>query len=198
FDPRWRRRGICRICPERAAKFFLDRPFNEQKYKGLLEGLRIIEVSIIECLSQNDCRLESDFWTQNNNPQIKTIKGSEIIDFVQYGTSKELNEGGMGFPVLRLNEFYSRFIGVPSKYCNIISTEEYEKLRLKKGDVLICRTNGNPNLVGKSALVAEDTEYAYASYLFKIRPKTEIISSHLYWLLFCPQNMDEKKLTNIQ
>jgi very-short-patch-repair endonuclease/restriction endonuclease S subunit len=50
-------------------------------------------------------------------------------------------------------------------------------LKLKKDDVLICRTNGNPNLVGRSALVAEDTEFAYASYLFKIRPKADIINS---------------------
>ncbi|GHT10804.1 hypothetical protein FACS189426_11720 [Bacteroidia bacterium] len=142
-----------------------------------MEGLRITEITVTECLNQNDCRLESDFWTQKTNSKTETIKGSEIIDFVQYGTSKELNEENKGFPILRLNEFNSRFIGVPNKYCNIISKEEYESLKLKKGDVLICRTNGNPNLVGRCALVPEDIEYAYASYLFKIRPKTGKISS---------------------
>jgi restriction endonuclease S subunit len=155
----------------------LSSPFNEQKYESLLEGLRINEVLITKCLQQNDCRLESDFWTQQNTTQFETIKGSEIIEFVQYGTSKELNEEKEGYPILRLNEFNSRFIGTPSKYCNLISKEDYENLKLKHGDVLICRTNGNPNLVGKCALVIEDIEFAYASYLFKIRPKTEIINS---------------------
>jgi len=143
----------------------------------LLEGHRVKEIDIFECLQQKDLRLEADFWTQKNHSTIETIKGSEIIDFVQYGTSKELNEENLGFPILRLNEFNGRFIGVPCKYCNILSKDEFESLILKKDDVLICRTNGNPNLVGRTALVAEDTEFAYASYLFKIRPKTDIINS---------------------
>ncbi|GBU25566.1 dna methylase-type I restriction-modification system [Fibrobacteria bacterium R8-3-H12] len=130
-----------------------------------------------ECLRQKDLRFESDFWIQKNDSQKKTIKGSEIIDFVQYGTSKELIEEKEGYPILRLNEFNSRFIGVPSKYCKLISKDDFKSLKLQKNDVLICRTNGNPNLVGKSALVAEDVEYAYASYLFKIRPKSDLINS---------------------
>ena len=142
-----------------------------------MEGHRVKEIDIFECLQQKDLRLEADFWTQKNHSTIETIKGSEIIDFVQYGTSKELNEENLGFPILRLNEFNGRFIGVPCKYCNILSKDEFESLILKKDDVLICRTNGNPNLVGRTALVAEDTEFAYASYLFKVRPKTDIINS---------------------
>ena len=94
----------------------MSSPFDERKYKRLLEGLRINEVSIIECLQQKDCRFESEFWTQEITSQKKTVKGSEIIHFVQYGTSKELNEEKDGFPILRLNEFVSRFICIPDKY----------------------------------------------------------------------------------
>jgi restriction endonuclease S subunit len=46
-----------------------------------------------------------------------------------------------------------------------------------KNDVLICRTNGNPNLVGKSALVAKDYPFAYESHLFKVRANRELINS---------------------
>lgn len=48
-------------------------------------------------------------------------------------------------------------------------------LKLRKDDVLICRTNGNPKLVGKSALVPKDYEYAFASYLFRVRPNRKYI-----------------------
>ena len=99
--------------------------------------------------------------------------GEEIIDFVQYGTSKELNEEAQGYPTLRLNEFDSVFIQPPQKYCDKIDEATFQSLALKKGDVLICRTNGNPKLVGKSAIVPEDCEYAFASYLFRVRPKQE-------------------------
>ena len=78
----------------------------------------------------------------------KSLTGAKIIDFVQYGTSEELNEDGIGYPILRLNEFDSNFIKTPSKSSNKISENVYENLKLYKDDVLICRTNGNPKLVG--------------------------------------------------
>ena len=115
-------------------------------------------------------RLEAEFYVSNSLLNIECFTGEDIIDFVQYGTSKELNESQNGFPILRLNEFDSLFIGKPNKYCEKIDINTYNSLSLKKGDVLVCRTNGNPKLVGKSAIVPKDSNYAYASYLFRIRP----------------------------
>jgi restriction endonuclease S subunit len=104
-------------------------------------------------------------------------KVSEVLDFVQYGTSEDLNEERLGFPTLRLNEFDDVFIEKPSKYCNKVSEKIARELELKKGDVLICRTNGNPKLVGKSAIVMNDNNYIFASYLFRVRTKKNILSS---------------------
>ncbi len=143
----------------------------------LLERLAIKEISIKIPQSSELTRLESDFYTSESVIFKKFLTGAKIIDFVQYGTSEELNEDGIGFPVLRLNEFDSNFIKTPSKSSNKISNDVYENLKLVKDDVLICRTNGNPKLVGKSAIVPMNYEFAYASYLFKIRPKTELINS---------------------
>lgn len=142
-----------------------------------MEGLEIKEVSIIKPIKSDNLRLESEFYTAKSFKLNKSYSGKEIIEFVQYGTSKELNEDFEGYPVLRLNEFQSFFIGTPSKYCKKIDDEIYNSLKLRKDDVLICRTNGNPKLVGKSALVPKDYDYAYASYLFKIRPKKELINA---------------------
>jgi type I restriction enzyme, S subunit len=143
----------------------------------LLERLTIKEISIKIPLSTDLIRLEADFYTSNSVAYKKSLKGAEIIDFVQYGTSEELNEDGIGYPVLRLNEFDLNFIKNPSKYSNKITKSTYESLKLLKNDVLICRTNGNPKLVGKSAIVPDNYEFAYASYLFKIRPKSNLINS---------------------
>lgn len=143
----------------------------------MLEGLEIREVNFKEIYDTELLRIEPEFYTSTTFTLDKYFKGQQIIDFVQYGTSEELNEDGLGYPVLRLNEFDSYFIGNPSKYCYKINYETFQSLKLNKGDVLICRTNGNPKLVGKSALVSENVEYAYASYLFKIRPDLEKISS---------------------
>ena len=61
----------------------------------------------------------------------------------------------------------------------MISSETYNNLRLVKDDILICRTNGNPNLVGKAAVVMENTQYAFASYLFRVKVNTLILPETL-------------------
>jgi restriction endonuclease S subunit len=142
----------------------------------LLEGLEVQEVLFSIPLKSELIRLESEFYTAKSFNLKFSFLGDEIIDFVQYGTSEELNEEKEGYPVLRLNEFQSSFVGIPAKYCKIIDNYTFESLKLKKDDVLICRTNGNPKLVGKSGIVTKDYEYAYASYLFKIRTKKDLIN----------------------
>lgn len=121
--------------------------------------------------------MESEFFNSARLQYPDSIKASECILFSQYGTSKELNEDRKGFPILRLNEFSNSFISEPAKFCDIITVETFLDLKLCKDDVLICRTNGNPKLVGKSALVPKDYNYAFASYLFRIRPNKAIINS---------------------
>lgn len=126
-------------------------------------------------ISKSLFRLEAEFYNSNSLLDSYSFSGEDVIDFVQYGTSEELNEEKRGYPTLRLNEFSSFFIKHPQKYCDKIDDETYQSLALKKGDVLICRTNGSPRLVGKSAIVPEDCNYAFASYLFRVRPKEEIL-----------------------
>lgn len=143
----------------------------------MLEGLEACEVQFKRVIKDDIVRLESEFYNSSTMSYGNFRKASQVIVFSQYGTSKELNDVNEGYPVLRLNEFNSSFISHPSKCCNLLDAETYCGLQLKKNDVLICRTNGNPKLVGKSALVPKDCEYAFASYLFRVRPNHEYINS---------------------
>ncbi len=139
--------------------------------------MRIASVNFKKIKANKIWRLEAEFYNRASLIKSNFVIGEDAIDFVQYGTSEELNESGLGYPVLRLNEFDSLFIKNPDKYCNKIDFEIFKNLSLKKDDVLICRTNGNPKLVGKSALVPMDYDVAFASYLFRVRPKKSIINS---------------------
>ncbi|QQS59308.1 restriction endonuclease subunit S [Candidatus Peregrinibacteria bacterium] len=128
----------------------------------------------------SELRIEAEFYVNLNKYKIENfVFGKDIIEFVQYGTSKDLNEEQKGYPILRLNEFDGYYIGNPSKYSDLITEKVFESLKLKKGDVLICRTNGNPHFVGKAAICMEDLDIGYASYLFRIRPNKEINSESL-------------------
>lgn len=143
----------------------------------MLKGLEICEVPFSRVIENDIVRMESEFYNSNTVSYKNTVKASQIIEFSQYGTSKELNEMGEGYPVLRLNEFNYSFISHPDKYCSLLDIDVYHSLQLKKDDVLICRTNGNPKFVGRSAIVPKDYDYAFASYLFRIRPNRKYINS---------------------
>ena len=64
-----------------------------------------------------------------------------------------------------------------------VNRKEFERLRLKTGDMLVVRTNGNPDYVGRSVVFEEqavrDTglrteQFIYASYLIRIRINSDI------------------------
>ena len=124
---------------------------------------RLVIMDISKVKENKDFRIEPEFYALNFERKSEYLVGSDIIDFIQYGTSKALNEEKKGFPILRLNEFDGIFTAYPEKYCNILSKSEFDKLKFKTNDVLICRTNGNPNLVGKAAVIMEDADVAFAS-----------------------------------
>ena len=134
-----------------------------------MKGLEVEEIQFQNVLNNPNLRLEAEFFIKKTN-LFESFIGAEIIDFVQYGTSEELNEDRRGYPILRLNEFDGSFLGIPAKYSEKISLDTYRSLEIKKGDVLICRTNGNLKYVGKAAIAMQDYSFAFASYLFRIRP----------------------------
>lgn len=133
-----------------------------------MEGLKVEEIQFQNVLNNQNLRLEAEFFIKKTS-LFESFIGAEIIDFVQYGTSEELNEDKRGYPILRLNEFDGSFLGIPAKYSEKISLDTYRSLEIKKGDVLICRTNGNLKYVGKAAIAMQDYSFAFASYLFRIR-----------------------------
>ena len=99
--------------------------------------MKIVDLQKVK--ENKELRLESDFWIKEKS-KFKSLKGTVVEAFSQYGTSKELNEDGNGYPVLRLNEFDSFFIHEPAKYCDILDAETYNSLKLKKDDIFVSHT----------------------------------------------------------
>ncbi len=140
-----------------------------------MDGLDITECKFSGVIQATDYfRLEADYFTAQNLQGNNIDSAVKYINRVQYGTSEFLNKEKNGYPILRLNEFETYFIKEPAKYCDIISQQQFEDLKLHKGDVLVCRTNGNPDLVGRAAVIMEECDYAFASYLFRVNVSDEI------------------------
>lgn len=149
--------------------FFEKSSFDAQKYKILSEELEVTEKFLSICAANKDFRLEAEYFNAETFLYPKILRGKDIVTEIQYGTSKFCDENSAdGYPVLRLNELSNGFIGKPQKFCHILTKTEFEALKLRRGDVLIIRTNGNPNLVGRSAVVMKNTDFAFASYLFRV------------------------------
>lgn len=161
-------------------------PFNEAKYKALMDGLKCKEILLSDTVTATDYfRLEAEYYNSTTVSYRRSLKGKDVALNIQYGTSKYCDEQKAGYPVLRLNELHNSFIDTPQKYCHTLSSDEFEKLRLKKGDVLIIRTNGNPNLVGRAAVVLEDFDCAFASYLYRVNTNEQINPETLVAYLNC-------------
>lgn len=157
-----------------------------------MDGLECSEIWMSDAKDATDYfRLEAEYYTAQTVEYQKSIKGKDVISKIQYGTSKYCDEDPHGYPVLRLNELNNGLIEFPQKYCHIMPKEEFESLRLHKGDVVIIRTNGNPNLVGRSAVILEETNIAFASYLYRVVPNEKINSETLVSYLNCKYGRNE-------
>lgn len=142
----------------------------------MLEGLEIAEKKFQVVVSQQ-LRLEAQYHTAKTSNMSEFYRGEEIIKSANYNSIYGINNDSDGYLVLRMHEFDGIFAGIPTAHCKNFNQEDYELHRLRKNDVLICRTNGNPKLIGKSALVAKDYDYVYESHLFKVCPDEKYINS---------------------
>jgi type I restriction enzyme S subunit len=107
-------------------------------------------------------------------PALKTV--DELADGLRYGTAQKCYEEPKGVAVLRIpNVSSGKIIFDDIKYTELPTTE-FEKLKLRVGDLLVVRSNGSADLVGRPALVDEQAAgMAYAGYLIRIRPRAELI-----------------------
>ena len=96
----------------------------------------------------------------------------ESVSSVEYGTNAPSNEGRRGLPVVAIPEVIaSRFRLGACSYAEV-PRDEAEALRLSAGDVLLIRTNGNPEYIGKSTVIGEELgqqHIIFASYLIRVR-----------------------------
>lgn len=116
---------------------------------------------------------------------ILNINLGMVIEEPKYGTSKKCDYKFKGIGVLRIPNISDGFIDSNDLKFASFTDEEALPYQLKKGDILIIRSNGSVKLVGKTALISEfDEQYLYAGYLIRLRPYSKIaVSKYLHYLL---------------
>ena len=95
----------------------------------------------------------------------------DVVDEFQYGTSGKCNteEGPADLPVLRIPNVVDGIVDWHALKFRRFEGREAKTLRLKAGDILFVRTNGNPSYIGRCAVFDGARPAAFASYLIRAR-----------------------------
>lgn len=94
----------------------------------------------------------------------------EVITDTRYGTDTKSNTNSNGYPTLRIPNVVNKRITVDDLKHTPLDEDEFDRLKLKDGDLLVIRTNGNPDYAGRCATFQErDEPFVFASYLIRVR-----------------------------
>lgn len=106
--------------------------------------------------------------------------GEFTID-VRYGTSQAASERGWGIPTLRIPNVVGDQLTLDDLVYVDLKPADVARLALSDGDLLLVRTNGNPNYVGRSAVfhAPDDRAWVYASYLIRVRLNAELLPEYV-------------------
>ncbi|MCD4698517.1 MAG: N-6 DNA methylase [Bacteroidales bacterium] len=121
---------------------------------------------------------------------------SELIIESLYGSSEKAEYQEDGYKVLRIGNIGFCDFKLDDIKKSLLSEKVFNKYKLQKGDFLIVRSNGNPNLVGKCAVWNSDVSFIYASYLIRFRFNlNEIEPRYVMYFFMSPSG---RKLLNPQ
>jgi type I restriction enzyme, S subunit len=118
---------------------------------------------------------------------------SRYITDVRYGTSQASNDKGWGNPTLRIPNVVGDEISFDDLVYVSSKPADVERLKLQDGDLLLVRTNGNPNYVGRSALfnAPDQQDWIFASYLIRVRLNDQLSPEYVNIFLGTEQGRRE-------
>ncbi len=107
-----------------------------------------------------------------------------LLSDVKYGTSKKSDYETEGIPIFRIPNINNGEISDEDLKFSILDEKEEKQLKLKKGDILLIRSNGSVSIVGQSAIIRDKhVGYSYAGYLIRLRCKEDLLPEYLNYSL---------------
>ncbi len=97
-----------------------------------------------------------------------------LVSHIRYGTSVRCTADADGPPVLRIPNVRGGEIDTTDLKFATKPASELGDCITEEGDLLFVRTNGSRELIGRVAVVNEDAQFAFASYLIRARPSERL------------------------
>ena len=113
----------------------------------------------------------------------ESVRLSDIAISMRYGTSTKCGADPSLVPVLRIPNVSSGRVTLDDMKFGPLSEKEQADLALAAGDLLMIRSNGSLDIVGRSAVVSENAVgMAFAGYLVRLRTDNEHLNISYIWL----------------
>jgi len=97
------------------------------------------------------------------------VRLDELAVSSGYGTSTKCGYEGSGVPVVRIPNLVNGMIDMADTKYALDTSANLSSLMLEDGDLLIVRTNGSRDLIGRTAVVQSAVRAAFASYLIRFK-----------------------------
>lgn len=150
----------------------------KEKAQEVIDG---VETNIEAVLYNAFSGKLTQYWRKENsvdyNWENSTL--SKIVSGLKYGSSEKSDYNNNGTPVLRIPNIGEGVIDFSDlKYMQGELGNSYHEVF--ENDILIIRSNGSRDLVGKCAIVpALEQRYAYASFLIRIKASDKVLPKYL-------------------
>jgi type I restriction enzyme S subunit len=115
---------------------------------------------------------------------IDTVPLGELLLHLRYGTSTKCAYDGAGLPVLRIPNVREGRIDSTDLKRAIDGSTDLSRWLVEAGDLLIIRTNGSRDLIGRLGVVDGAQGMAFASYLIRARPDPRKLVPEYAFLVF--------------
>lgn len=167
----------------------------EKKYEKVIQ----FKKSILEKIFKKELNFKNNEWI--------TIKLKDIGQFYRGHSYNSSNVTQRGLLVLRSNNIKNNKISL-SEQLQFVNKDCKEELKLKKGDIVICMSNGSRNLVGKTGqyMGNYDGNLTVGAFCSIFRPKlglskflfqTESYKKQLY-LILAGTNINNLKNSDLE
>ena len=107
----------------------------------------------------------------------EVVRLGDVVPKFEYGTSVKCSSKPRGIPILRIPNIASGQLNLRDlKYADL-TPKESASVQLEAGDILLVRTNGNPDICGQ-CWVSDglDGAWGYASYLVRGRADRTVVN----------------------
>lgn len=128
-------------------------------------------------------------------PEVWEVKKlGDVLEMCQYGLSTKLSDIGK-YPIVKMDNIENGEVILKNAKRIDLDEKTFNNFKLKSGDILFNRTNSY-ELVGRTGIFLSEKDCVFASYLIRLRVKSECIYSSFLTYLLIHFNSEIRKLAS--